>query len=378
MDQYLAGHEGGLGFDGEEQHVLNAAGIDGEVEADVTAGDAGGVDDFTLGDDVGLLEPCIDGLEVGVAVGAVDDGMEFGVEGHGAFGDVEAEVRGGGGAVDNDVAELALVGAVGGEDAADTFDGAEVGVAEGVLAADGCVAGAFSVEGAEVAGGVDVAGGARVGEDGVELQGLAGGDGVEGDFLDDEVEGDLIGLAVFNEEAGTVYVDFADEDFDFAMALVFTGLLDGLLRLIHWVRIFGREMDVEAGDLDTVDEHGRLEELAPVIGVEGEVVDLDEGVAAVEVVGIELEAGAGDFETADEVDVEGVELDAAVETGAEGFDDFGFEHGADAVQEDIGGNEPGDDEDGEDGGGPEKNEHEGAVTAALGGSNGFVHVSAQC
>jgi len=212
----------------------------------------------------------------------------------------------------------------------------------------------------------------------VELQGLAGGDGVEGDFLDDEVEGDLIGLAVFNEEAGTVYVDFADEDFDFAMALVFTGLLDGLLRLIPWVRIFGREMDVEAGDLDTVDEHGRLEELAPVIGVEGEVVDLDEGVAAVEVVGIELEAGAGDFETADEVDVEGVELDAAVETGAEGFDDFGFEHGADAVQEDIGGDERGDDEDGEDGGGPEKNEHEGAVTAALGGSNGFVHVSAQC
>ena len=110
----------------------NEAGVDGDVEADVAAGDAGGVDDFALGDDVGVLEPCVDGLEVGVAVGAVDDGVEFGVEGHGAIGDVEAEVRGSGGAVDDDAVELALVVAVGGENAADAFDGAEVGVAEGV------------------------------------------------------------------------------------------------------------------------------------------------------------------------------------------------------------------------------------------------------
>jgi hypothetical protein len=89
----LAIHEGLVGFDGEQEHVLNVAGIDGEVEADVAALDAGDVDDLALGNDVGVEEPGIDGLEVGVAIGAVDDGVERGVEGDGTFGDVETEVR---------------------------------------------------------------------------------------------------------------------------------------------------------------------------------------------------------------------------------------------------------------------------------------------
>ena len=112
VDLDLAGHEGLVGFDGETEHVLDVAGIDGELEADVATLDAGDVDDLALGDDVGVQEPCIDGLEVGIAVGAVDDGVEFGVERQGVVGDVEAEVGGGGGAVHNDVVELALVAAV--------------------------------------------------------------------------------------------------------------------------------------------------------------------------------------------------------------------------------------------------------------------------
>ena len=273
VDLDLAGHERRLGFDGEEEHVLNVAGVDGDVEADVAARHAGGVDDRTLGKDVGLEEPSVDGLEIGVAVGAVDDGVEFGVEGHGAFGDVETEVRGSGCAVDEDSAELTLVVAVGRENAADAFDGAEVGVAEGVLSADGGVAGAVGVEGAEVSGGVDVAGGAGVGEDGVELHGAAGADGVEADFPDDEVEGDLAGLAVFDDEAGAFDVDFADENFDLAVALVLAGFLGGLPGLVlapvdAGTLIFGREVDVEAGDLDAIDVHGGAEELTPVEGVE--------------------------------------------------------------------------------------------------------------
>ncbi len=225
MHLHLAGHEGRCGFDGEQEDVLDEAGVDGDVEADVAAGDAGGMDDFAASHDVGVLEPGVDGLEVGVAVGAVDDGVEGGVEGQGAFGDVEAEVRSGGRAVDDDAVELALVAAVGGEDATDAFDGAKVGVAEGVAAVDSCVAGAVRVEGAEVAGGVDVADGARVDEDGVEAHGLAGGDGVELDLIDDEVEGDFAGLAVFDDEVGAVDVDFADENFDGPVAEVDAGLL---------------------------------------------------------------------------------------------------------------------------------------------------------
>ena len=375
----LAVHEGLVGFDGELQHVLNMAGIDGEVEADVAALDASDVDDLALGNDVRVEEPRIDGLEVGVAVGAVNDGVEAGVEGHGTLGDVEAEVRGGGGAVDDDFVELALVAAVGGEDAADAFDGAEVGVAEGVAAVDGGGARVVRVEGAEVAGGIDVAGGARIDEDGVEAHGLAGGDGAELDLADEEVEGELAGLAVFDDEVGAVDVDFVDEDFDFAIARVDAGLR-GLVHLRHvGALIFGREMDVEAGDLDVVDDDGRVEELMPVEDAEGEAVDGNHGVVAVEVVGVELEACAGDLEAADKSGVELVELDAAVEAGAEGFNDFGFEHGAGAMEIDVAGDEGGDGEDEEDGGGPEKGDGEGMMTAAAldGRGYGFVDVRAQ-
>ena len=57
----------------------------------------------------------------------------------------------------------------------------------------------------------------------MEAHGLAGGDGAELDFIDDEVEGDFAGLAVFDEEAGAVDVDFVDEDFDAAVAQVLAG-----------------------------------------------------------------------------------------------------------------------------------------------------------
>ena len=38
-------------------------------------------------------------------------------------------------------------------------------------------------------------------------------------FVDDEVEGDLAGLAVFDDEVGMVDIDDADEDVDFAVAV---------------------------------------------------------------------------------------------------------------------------------------------------------------
>ena len=363
MHLHLTSHEGRPGFDGEQEDVLDEAGIDGDVEADVATGDAGGVDDFAPSHDVGVLEPRVDGLEVGVAVGAVNDGVEGGVEGQGTFGDVEAEVRSGGGAVDDDAVELALVAAVGGEDAANAFNGAEVGVAESVAAVDRCVAGAVCVEGTEVAGGVDVADGERIDEDGMETHGLAGGDGMKLDLIDDEVEGDFTGLAVFDDEVGAVDVNFVDEDFDAAVALVFAGFRT-LVHARHAGALgFGWQMDIEAGDLNAIDDQRGVEELTPVVDAEGEAVDLDEGIGHVEVIGIELEAGAGDLEAAKEGGVELIELDAAVKAGAEGFDDFGLERGACAVQEDVGGGDGRDEQDEEDGDDPEENSEEGAMTA---------------
>ncbi len=213
----LAGHDGRLIFDGEQEHVVDVAGVDGDVEADVAALDAGNADDLALGNDVAVEEPGIDGLEVGVAIGAINDGVKRGVEGDGTVGDVEGEVGGSGFAVDYDVVELALVGAGGGEHAADAFDGVEVGVAEGVSAVDRSIAGALGIEGAEVAGGVDVADGFGIDEGGVKGHGAAGAHGLEPELVNDEVEGHFAGLAVFDHEIGLVDVDDADENVDFAM-----------------------------------------------------------------------------------------------------------------------------------------------------------------
>ena len=63
------------------------------------------------------------------------------------------------------------------------------------------------------------------------------------DLLDDEVEGDLAGLAVFDDEAGAVDVDFVDEDFDFAAWVLsspgFWALVD--LRHIGALRIWAAD-----------------------------------------------------------------------------------------------------------------------------------------
>ena len=173
----LAGHDGRLIFDGEQEHVFDVARVDGDIEADVAALHALDADDFTFGHDVRVQEPGVDGLQVGVAIGAVNDRVKSGVEGNGTVSDVDGEVGGGGFAVDYDVIELALVLAVGGEHAADAFDGVEVGVAEGVSAIDRGIAGAFGIEGTEVACGVNVADGPGVDEDGVKGHGTAGADG---------------------------------------------------------------------------------------------------------------------------------------------------------------------------------------------------------
>jgi hypothetical protein len=137
-------------------------------------------------------------------------------------------------------------------------------------------------------------------------------------------------------------------------------------------------MDVEACDLDVVNDDGGVKKLMPVEDVEGEAVDGDHGLVAVNVVGVELEAGAGDLETVGEGGVELIELDAAVEAGAEGFNDFGFEQWAGAMQIDVAGDEGGNDEDDDDGADPEKSDHERVMAAAPrdGWGYGFVHGSA--
>jgi len=113
----VAAHDGRLGFHAEGKQVFDTAAghVDGELDVVTLAVDA---DDGSMGGEVRVKEGGLDGIEGGVAIGAVDVGVEGGLEGDGVIADVEREVGGGGGAVDGDVVEAAGVVACGGERAA--------------------------------------------------------------------------------------------------------------------------------------------------------------------------------------------------------------------------------------------------------------------
>jgi len=150
------------------------------------------------------------------------------------------------------------------------------------------------------------------------------------------------------------------------VALIFALLLiAGEVRHVGAL-VFGRHVDGEAVDLDVVDEDGRAEELAPAENAEGEMVDGDERGVDLEVVGVKLQSGAGNLEAFEQGDLELIELDAAVKAGAEGLNDFGFEHGAGAMEEDIAGNEGRDDHDGQDGADPDEDAAEAALAVGRG------------
>ncbi len=172
--------EGGFAAGDEGEEVFEAA-VHGGVEEDVVGGVGGGASYAAGGEDVGVEEVRGDGLEVQVAGGGVDDGVEVGGEGdvEGAGGcrgcsEIEAEAGDLRAAVGGEGAERAGDGALAFQDAADAGDGGEVGVGEGVAAVDGGVARELRVPGAEVAGGIDLADGFGIGEGGLVDEGFAG------------------------------------------------------------------------------------------------------------------------------------------------------------------------------------------------------------
>lgn len=250
---------------GEMKEVFDACALHGDVEGDVMAvadevagcrrvgcGDA---DDLALSGEVRAAEDGVDGLEPGVAVGAVDSGVEVGVQRHGVAEVGEAEVGGVGVAVDDDVAQGALVLAGGRENAADAFEGAEVGVVEGVLALDGILAGIGNLPGAEVAGGVNGADGAGVGEVGYEVHHAAAAEGrslavSESEAGNGEVERQLAGLVGLEDEVGVGALDLVDGEGEDRRGV---GLdIGGGVAEVG----FGRNVNIEAFELNQADVKG--------------------------------------------------------------------------------------------------------------------------
>ncbi len=199
------------------------------------------IDDGAGAGEVGAAEFGRDGIERGVAAGAVDDGVETGVERHGAVGGIEGEGGYIGDAVDEDAVELADKSSGRVKHASNAFDGAEVGVGEGVAAGDIGVAGAFDVPGTEGAGGVDITAGNGVGEGGVIRPCGVAADVVHDDAFQHEVFGVLARLGGTDDELGIVAEDLAEDDFDFAVVLLRVRVGPAVL--------LGRDVDGESADM---------------------------------------------------------------------------------------------------------------------------------
>ena len=265
------------------------------------------------------------------------------------FADVEREVGGVGGSGDLNLAESSGVVSGGGEDAAEAFDGVEVGVFEGEGAVDGGVAGFVVLPWAEVAGGVDVAYGFGVDERGFEEERLLEADIVEGEVADVEGEGELAGFVGFDGEGDVVADDLVDDEAEAGLSAAF-----GVVVLQRGAGLLWGDVELHALDVDVDDAHGGFEELADA-GAELEVADGDHGrgvfwmrVGAVGAGEVEdAEAGTGDLEAVEEREVEGVELYGGVEAILEVGDDSLAEHGLGVVGDVFAGDEE-DDEDNQD------------------------------
>src|SRR5258707_1312726 len=143
------------------------------VKGDDVAGLASGADDAAIGDDEGVEQCGADGMEVGVAVGAVNRCGEFGVQGNGAAYGVEGEIRRIGLALDFDLIELAGILSGGGESAADAGEWVEVSIVKAIVARDRREGGIIGVPGDEGAFGGDFAFGLGVGEGAVKIEQLS-------------------------------------------------------------------------------------------------------------------------------------------------------------------------------------------------------------
>ena len=330
---------GGLGLHGELEEIFDAAvgHVDGESDVVALAVDVG---DGALRGEVGVKQCGVDGSEGGVAVGRVDVGVEGGLEGDGVVGDIEREVGSGGGAVDGDVVEAAVVVAGGGEGSTDALDGAEVGVGEGVVAVDGGGAGVVAVPGTEVAGGMDGADGLGIDEVGVIEHGFASAAVGEFEVLDGEAERILRGVGVLDDEVDVLAEDLRDGDLDARVGRGDVGHVRSAVR---------RDVEVHAVDVDAGDVGPEMQERVER-GVEDEVVDAEHGGRGEAELLLEIRlGGAGEIEDAQAVafdleaggdgDVEGVEFDRRVEAVAKSIDDAGAEDRADMAGDVLAGDD---------------------------------------
>src|SRR6202022_1289113 len=204
--------------------------------------------------------------------------------------------------------EVAGVLSGGGERTANTGEGIEIGVGETVVAGDGGRSGIFGVPGAEGPFGSDFALGLGIGQRAVKIERFLIADIFHDEIVDVELERVLACFLRKNDEAGVVADDFAEDD------------ARDRRRLPGWwrggLRVPRRNGDDHVLDVNAFDMARNVND-AEETEIERETRDLDHGRNVGRMAMAKREALAGDLHARSGFYVEALQLDLAIETGAE-------------------------------------------------------------
>ena len=209
---HAAGERRLVGLHSQPQHVLDSGFVDLDVERHVPALDVAVADDRARGDDVRLTEPGVHAVEPRIAVGAVDDGLEAREQRDRLIRDVEREVRRFRLAVHLDALERAAILTDRRQDAVDALDVVEVGLPEGVLAADRGQRRILRLPRTERPCRFDAPARDGVGDSAREARALGQAEPVHHHIVNLEDAGELVGFPCGKLETGVTRDDLVDHD----------------------------------------------------------------------------------------------------------------------------------------------------------------------
>src|SRR6266849_586877 len=246
-------------------------------------------------------------MQVGVAIGAVNGGGEFSVQRNGAADGIERKIRRVRFALDFDLIQVAVIFTRGGKCAADAGEGVEVGVRETVVAGNRRKSGIFGVPRTESAARGDFTFGPGVGERAVKIEGPGFADISQNEVVNVEIERILAGFFRKNDQVGIVADNFAEEHA--GNWRVFAGVRRGVV-------FAGRNGDDHVFDVDAFDVPRHVND-AEDAEIERKPGDLDERRHVGTIAVAQGQAFTGHLHARSELDVEGLQLDIAVEALAE-------------------------------------------------------------
>lgn len=234
------------------------------------------------------------------------------------------EIRGISAAIHDDVVEGSRVTANGGQDSANAFDRAQVGIPERITSLNRGIAGIFLLKRPEQPGGVNHANWLRVHEISAEAERLPGSRVVHNQVLNIENQRQLTGRGGIDDQFRMIANEMVDIELGFASFAAHPGHLPAV--------IFRRDVDGKAAQSDGVDVHRRAKQV-PYTRAEAEIGDAEERLySRLALVGISFTVNpqviAGNLYPMPYGDMERSQVDSALEAVRERLDHALAEDGA--------------------------------------------------